>query len=191
MLAEVGVTVPHAGPGAEVAGHSFGGPPAVGDAVLISFQKIMNDGPLVVRFCKIRIDSDGFVATRFGGGEIPAAHRLSGLGELAVGLAILSRPEPERPERVLGHFVDHRIRVAQLPGQLPRASWLADQGESEQGYFPGVGLVRFDQLNDLARFPPGLEQSQKPMHILGFQQRLDEFDELSGIDLRQSNTAKC
>jgi hypothetical protein len=150
----------------------------------------MDDGSLVVRFGKVGIEMNRLITASPGSREIPAAHGLCGHGKLPVGLAVFPRPEPDRPKRMLGHFINHRIRVAELPGQFPGAGRLSDQTQGEQSHFLGVPVVGLDQLDDLGRSPAGLKERQKPTQILGFQQWLNELNELNWFDSRQSFTTE-
>ena len=165
---KMGIAVPHPGPRAKVARHSIGRVLAIGNALPESLLEVIGNRSLVVSFGKIGVEA--FV------------HGLGGAGQLPVGLAVLSAAKPDRPERVLGHPIDHRVGVAQLPRYRRRTTGFSNQTQRQQSDFSRVDVIAAEQLNDLLGRPVALEEREQPLQILGREQWLDESYELVRID---------
>lgn len=110
-LIEMRVAMPHPGPRAEMTGHSHDGSATVGDAPVVIFREVIGDGPLVIRFGEIGIDSDGLTEYFDGTRKISGAERFGAAADELIGLGRFAAPEPDRPKGVLGQIVYDRIGI--------------------------------------------------------------------------------
>lgn len=122
----VGMTMTQARPRTEVDGHELYDALAVGNRGLESLEQVLCQRSLVVGFCKIRADLDGFVEVLDGVIVIPPVDRFCSAAKVMIGF-IRSATKPDRPYRVFGHLIDHRIGVFQLVRQRGQARITPDE----------------------------------------------------------------
>src|SRR5688572_27302912 len=115
-LRQVRVAMPLPRPSPEVTCHPIDRTLAIEFGVLVLFEEVIRDRPLVVGLGEIRVELNRPPEVLERALELPVAQALRPPRQLRVG-RLRPAPEPDRPERMLGHLVRHHVRVPQPLGQ--------------------------------------------------------------------------
>ena len=174
------MTMPHARPRAKMTRHQSDRLPAVIDALIIFFQQIRSDGALVVRLGKIGIDFNRPAEMLYRLLHLPVVEGLGPLADLMVGRAA-SGTKPDRPERMLGHLIHHRIGVFELVRQFDDARLASHQRQRQRRHLAGIRMVAEQQRHQLVLTPMRFEMSHQSVQVLVLQVRLHRLDKLDGI----------
>ncbi len=125
-LAQVGVAMTEAGPGAEMRGHQSHGLKAVEHGRLEFFLEVVGDGALIVRFGKIGRELDGAAEMLEGAIKFAIGKALRASGKFLIG-GRRSASKPDGPEGVLGHLIGHRVGIFEAFGDGRGAAGSADE----------------------------------------------------------------
>jgi len=91
--------------------------------------------------------------------------------------------EPDRPQSVLGHLVNHGVGVAKLGGQGRDAVHVADQAQRQGCQLAGVIVVRVQQAADFLIRPVFMQKLGQLLRIALFQRLANQCDKLFGVYL--------
>lgn len=181
QLALMGVAMAHSRPRPEMARHALYGAQTIQYRFVVSLLKIMRDRPLVVGFGEGGVQLDCPREMVDGQVEIAMVQRFGAKAQFVIGVVGLAASEPDRPERMLCHFIDDRIGIAKQFRQRAQTALAPDEGKGESSHLSRILVVSGQQSLDLVDRPARLEQALQSVHVPAREQWLNRLYKMSRI----------